>query len=651
MNKEKREEKKRLHDLEIQNQHKLGGAVESPEDKRDWRIDDVMRAAVPLPEEYMTEGKVPVLNQMTVGSCHDDQTQVLTHEGWKLFKDITKEDRLASVNPETYEVIFEHPTDILSYDYAGDMVVGKHASLDFKVTPNHKMLLRKWNEPNRTLEEKYQFIEASDIGWYAGLLNECYQIGEEQGCLVLPEEKIANGNILPEMRIGMRDWVQFLGIYLAEGTAYKSGAQHHWRIQIAAVKKREKKYINDLLTRIGVVGRNEQKDRFHFHNKRIWKKLEEYGLIGVKSYNKFVPSFIFDLDASYIQDFLYGFAMGDGTFSSRGGVEYFTSSPQLADEIERLLILSGSWCKKTVRPPRQKRSVINGREVCSRHTAYCIDQWKGKNLSIDRKANITTEFYQGKVYCATVPTYHTLITKRNNNILISGNCVAHALASACAFGEYKAGFNYHHDFSRGFIYANRRDTDYQGEGMIMREALKQLNHEGDCLYPTFPWNEDYPDVKKRLQEMGKVPYKEASQYAISSYFRCYSEREIKEAIMKFGAVVVSITTYESFSKDCPVPKPEEKSTGGHAMCCYGWDKTGWWVRNSWSSLWGYKGDCHIPYEYPVKEWWGIVINKDIPQPKPKSIFKRFFDWCGYYLSQGWYYVKRFFKKLFLKKKK
>lgn len=232
-----------------------------------------------------------------------------------------------------------------------------------------------------------------------------------------------------------------------------------------------------------------------------------------------------------------------------------------------------------------------------------------------------------------------------------GACVSFSIASTLMFCEHHAGFKAHHDFSRGFIYANRKPTDYQGEGMITREALKRLNHDGDCLYPTFPWNEDYPDVKKRLEALGEAPYKEALPYAIASYFRCYSEREIKEAIMKYGAVVFSITTYESFNKDCPVPKPEEKATGGHAMCCYGWDKTGWIIRNSWSSLWGYKGDCHIPYEYPSKEVWGIVINKDIPAPKPKNIFKRFFDWCDYYLSQGWYYVKRFFKKLFLKKKK
>lgn len=42
---------------------------------------------------------------------------------------------------------------------------------------------------------------------------------------------------------------------------------------------------------------------------------------------------------------------------------------------------------------------------------------------------------------------------------VNSDCVAHAIATATAYGQYKAEGKFN-DFSRGYIYGNRRDTDY-----------------------------------------------------------------------------------------------------------------------------------------------------------------------------------------------
>lgn len=162
--------------------------------------------------------------------------------------------------------------------------------------------------------------------------------------------------------------------------------------------------------------------------------------------------------------------------------------------------------------------------------------------------------------------------------------------------------------------------------MITRQALKQVHHEGDCLYTTFPYNETYPKVKARIEKNSDKYHTEAANYKIKNYFRCITEEEVKRAIMKQGAVVLGMTVYSSFQKNVPLPTSNDISRGGHAMCCVGWNKDGWIIQNSWGKYWGDKGYCYVPYEYPINEWWGITLNDDIPEPPKTNWFVRFINW-------------------------
>lgn len=200
-----------------------------------------------------------------------------------------------------------------------------------------------------------------------------------------------------------------------------------------------------------------------------------------------------------------------------------------------------------------------------------------------------------------------------------GSCVAHACATALGYGELKTSPTAH-DYSRGFIYGNRRATDHQGEGMYVRQALKQLNHCGDCEYKDFPYNEVYPKVKARIEADKDNLLKKAEPYKVVNYFRCYTDEDVKLALLNQGAVVISIPVYDSFAADCPIPAADDKYRGGHAMCVVGWDETGWIIQNSWSALWGNKGCLHLPYKYPINEFWGITVNPTIPEPKKENWF-------------------------------
>ena len=150
----------------------------------------------------------------------------------------------------------------------------------------------------------------------------------------------------------------------------------------------------------------------------------------------------------------------------------------------------------------------------------------------------------------------------------NSDCVAHAIAVASAYGQYKINENFN-DFSRSYIYGNRRATDYQGEGMYVRQALKNFNHDGDCLNVDFPYRGSYQKMKAKIAEKPEEYKEKASKSKLVNYFRLYSEEEVKRALISHGAVVVGITVYSSFGTHVKVPTKKDKKAGGHAMCCVG----------------------------------------------------------------------------------
>lgn len=233
-------------------------------------------------------------------------------------------------------------------------------------------------------------------------------------------------------------------------------------------------------------------------------------------------------------------------------------------------------------------------------------------------------------------------TEGNVPVLNQGancDCVAHAIAVATAYGQCKAQKKFN-DFSRGYIYGNRRVLDWQGEGMFIRQALKNFNHDGDCLNTTFPYRGSYPEMKAKIAEKPQEYSEAASKSKLINYFRLYSEREIKKAIMLQGAVVLGMPVYKNFSTYVKLPVEGDVKRGGHAMCCVGWNKDGWIIQNSWGKYWGDKGFCYLPYDYPVEEWWGLTACTTTPQPEKDNIFKRFIGLIKSFITL----LKNYFRK-------
>jgi C1A family cysteine protease len=615
----------------------------APEDSRDFKSLRHLAAPVNLPDEFELDRKIPVQDQGGIGSCFDPKTEVLTYTGWKFFKDVTLNDLVATVNPETRELIFEHPVKHIAYEYEGLMYYGKHQSLDFAVTGNHNMLVRKWNEARMTLNDHYEFVQAKDLGWYSGFMTSVvyngFNLDEENEIKKfftiegLPNNKRKENRV--PMVIDRSDWMQFIGIYLAEGTLVKTKKGNY--IQIAAVKSREREFIKSLLDRMNIHA-SEYPDRFRITNGRLFNCLENHGLYKTKAPFKSAPEYMFSESSENIDKFIHGYFMGDGS-EYKGRRQISTSSDKMASDLQTLMFLNGTNASIYTRGPR--KSNIRGREIQGKYSEKSVIEWTSNKLSLERKTQLSSEHYVGMVYCLEMPTYHTLVTKRNEKILIAGNCTAHSSTLCFRYEVAQIKNNFDFEPSRLFQYYNTRKLqgwESEDSGGYIRDSFKAMNKWGLCKESIWPY-------KDTLQALVKEPSTECYEDGLKNVTVKYasvpqSETLIKQTLVSGAAISFGFNVYQSFYGSwsgttgiMPTPKPGEELLGGHATAIIGYSnsKKAFLIQNSWSSDWGKGGLFWMPYSFALNpneadDFWCIeeikIDNGGDPVPPTPSTF----DW-------------------------
>jgi hypothetical protein len=186
-----------------------------------------------------------------------------------------------------------------------------------------------------------------------------------------------------------------------------------------------------------------------------------------------------------------------------------------------------------------------------------------------------------------------------------GACVAYALSVAKEEQEFREK-GFYTEYSANFIYGNRAETDYQGEGMMPREALKRLQSHGVCKEELMPGIWHYPLQQKLYTD---EIYKAAEPQKVITYAAINTPDEVKNAVYSNGPVIIVIPVYSSFYKctgEVDMPLPSEVIEGYHAMAIIGYTADRYIVQNSWGARWGKEGLCYMPFNYPISEKWAIT---------------------------------------------
>lgn len=226
----------------------------------------------------------------------------------------------------------------------------------------------------------------------------------------------------------------------------------------------------------------------------------------------------------------------------------------------------------------------------------------------------------------------------------TGSCVAHACSSVVEFhNKRQEGTDI--IFSTEFIYGYRPFGYYVGEGMYIRNALKTLREVGDCPLSDLTGNHKCPEAMKAVNAKVEELKDKAYPHRISTYARVKTTEEIKQALMDFGYVVVSMPWHRDYKlKNGVYTYTSKAKSGYHCVVIYGWDERGWLVHNSWGSSWGKNGKFIVPFDFKWREAWAItdaIINgEEIIKPADNLFIKMF----GSLINS----LVNFFTKLFKK---
>lgn len=206
-----------------------------------------------------------------------------------------------------------------------------------------------------------------------------------------------------------------------------------------------------------------------------------------------------------------------------------------------------------------------------------------------------------------------------------GCCVGCTLAQIKHFQEYKE-IGDESMFSAAYIYANRKEDDYQGSGMYPREALQNLVEYGMCHNKDFPYyaEYEYEDAKQAYSLCKKELDKKAKPYRIASYYRLNDLEDIKIALYTIGYCQICYPVYKCFYEPDEKgminynPFLKGKNYGGHSVTCAGYDdeKQALLIVNSWGEDYGvsvtdfaFGGCIWVPYDYPFTEAWAVIDAK------------------------------------------
>jgi len=313
------------------------------------------------------------------GECYSEDTEVLTVNGWKFFKDLSSDDLVMQVNNGIGQMV--KPLSYIKKEYNGDMIHYQGRYNDIIVTPNHKMVSidTKGND---------YFHLAQD---FPSRAHKYYKAINQSG----------EGVNLTD------DQIRFIIAVAADCKVdtRKSGKRV---AHFCFIKERKIKRLKELLDSLNLEYTEYNKEN------RNWECGRKYHTFNVTlpdwvEYKGLPLDWVTLMSSSQKDLFLDEIIYWDGNFvKDRNAFEF---SSKLKHEAEMVANIA----------------ITNGRHAHLRLRKNELGEWyavrvsNDKTLSSYQSINFNVVKYEGFVYCVEVPSGQLLV-RRNNKVVVCGNC-------------------------------------------------------------------------------------------------------------------------------------------------------------------------------------------------------------------------------------
>ena len=328
--------------------------------------------------------------------CYDEQTEVLTDDGWVFFKDLTKQHKVATlVAGDT--LVYQHPTELMEYDFNGEMYHVESNQIDLMVTPNHRMYIKSKGKNDFEIKEAkdifgktVQYKKNAEKLDLHGFNKSSRLQGNE---FVIPKDKD-----LPELRLDLNAFLEFFGIWIAEGCLVKDYA-----VSFATHKPRVKEALEKINKIFGLEcnkHKTKEQNAWIYPNKSLANYMNHFN---VGSINKFLPGWVWKLNQEQCRILIDGMLLGTPTRI------YDTSSKQLANDFQRLCLHAGYSCDIALKCKEESTTDTYQMSVITVQNEPKVNKYLKQNQQ-DKM-----EKYKGKVYCCSVPSIHPNNNKDGEN--------------------------------------------------------------------------------------------------------------------------------------------------------------------------------------------------------------------------------------------
>jgi hypothetical protein len=450
-------------------------------------VPDEARAVQPSHMGYIDPLRTP--------ECYDRETEVMTESGWKPWSDIVETDRFACLIDGVLE--WHAAKKLYAKKYVGEMIGVRSATLEYLVTPNHRLWVRP-KEGNgqyrvQTAEEAFMLPRVYATGHLPF-------IGNDVTVYRIPAVEHISNNMTVMTSKNIVDWAELLGWYLGEGlTVWREHTPTDYRVAISQSRSANPANclrIERLLDRLELRwSYNVSMKCYVMCGKQITGYFRQFGY----SQDRYIPEEWFSASVAARSALLEALLLAEGRRDRKGRrYQFCSTSLLLAEGVQRLAFSLGQPTTMTFEPDDRQPQYLGCYVV---HMQSRIEREAAKYMYYKTD-------YDGMVYCATVPGGLLYVRRGRTSGHWSGNSFRVGIDLQMANSSRKG--------DDGRVYTQFRDR----RGNLVYKSPQEITNAAIATPDVLRWNTARVPVMKG----GKLTYvpKNEIDYVLPHFEKIFS---------------------------------------------------------------------------------------------------------------------------------